>query len=140
MLIWKEGYVYFLSSSSFCTMCYWRKSLTQPQLAELKAPPVDVNTVLKGVLPDSTGGILGALLGETPSEAALRVEEARKGATDLSGMVRKKDKSKVEASPEVKTNGSNGKRKADEGESETKVKKVRIVEPKKVEVEDAPEE
>lgn len=107
------------------------------RLAELKAPPVDVNSVLQGVLPDSTGGILSAMLGESASEAAVRVEKAKKGATDLSGMVRKKDKAKVETSPDTKTNG---KRKADDGETKPVVKKVRIVEPKKVEIEEVADE
>ena len=45
------------------------------------------------------------MLGETAAQTAQRVEEAKKGATDLSGMVRKKEKKEV--------NG-NGKRSAEE--------------------------
>ena len=49
------------------------------------------------------------MLGETAAQTAQRVEEAKKGATDLSGMVRKKEKK------EKKEVNGNGKRSAEEG-------------------------
>lgn len=42
------------------------------------------------------GGILGAALGESSTETEARIEEAKKTATDLTGLVRKKDKRKAE--------------------------------------------
>lgn len=96
------------------------------QLTDLRAPPVDLNAAL-GVAP-SASGIIGATLGESPAEAAKRIEEAKAGANDLTSMVRKKEK-KVEAPKpaegEVKTE-ANGKRKAEnEGENEAEVKKAK---------------
>jgi HAT1-interacting factor 1 len=73
------------------------------------------------------GGILGAALGESPAEAQARIEEAKKTATDLTGLVRRK-KAKTEAGTDTNgtnangadTNGAatatNGKRKAEEME------------------------
>jgi HAT1-interacting factor 1 len=70
----------------------------EQRLVELRKPPVSIND------PTSTGdlhgsnplsGILGQILGETSEEQKKRIEEAAKGATDLSGLVRrKKDKEK----------------------------------------------
>jgi len=82
---------------------------------------------------NSMGGVLGTTLGETPEQAAARIEEAKKGANDLTGLVRRKEKKSAEPTPEP-TNGTNGKRKAeeepaDEGDNAKKAK-----------VEDAPEE
>jgi HAT1-interacting factor 1 len=76
---------------------------------ELKKPPVDVEGVLGAENPMT--GILGAALGESPAEAQARIEEAKKGAKDLSGLVRKKEKrpEAAEATPETK-----GKRRAEE--------------------------
>ena len=79
---------------------------------------MDLNAALGG----PSSGIIGATLGESPAEAAKRIEEAKAGANDLTSMVRKKEK-KVQPAP-VAVAASNGKRKAeDEGEGE--VKKVR---------------
>lgn len=41
---------------------------------------------------DQVSGLLGAALGEVSSEAKARVEEAKKNANDLTGLVRKKTK------------------------------------------------
>lgn len=69
------------------------------------------------------GGILGATLGESPAEATARIEEAKKTATDLSGLVRKKNKpEEVPAS----TNGTNGKRKAGDDGRESDSKKAKV--------------
>jgi HAT1-interacting factor 1 len=90
-------------------------------LVDLKKPPMDVEGVLGADNPMS--GILGAALGESPAQAQARIDEAKKGAKDLSGLVRKKEK-KPEPEPEPETNG---KRKADdpaEGTDEAKKAKV----------------
>jgi HAT1-interacting factor 1 len=89
------------------------------------------------------GGILGAMLGESPSEAAARVEEAKKTATDLTGIVRKKAKKEPvpDANPVsedgVNTNGNgSSKRKAEDDSEASESKKVKIVEPEKAKVEE----
>lgn len=59
-------------------------------------------------------GLLGSLLGETPDAQRTRIEEATKGANDLTGMIRKK-KAKVTEEGKAVVNGSGqatGKRKA----------------------------
>ncbi|TVY80908.1 NASP-related protein sim3 [Lachnellula suecica] len=103
------------------------------RLAELKNPPIDVDGV-KAALGmgsgNSMGGVLGTTLGETPEQAAARIEEAKKGANDLSGLVRRKAKA-TEATPEPVS--TNGKRKADEEPEDSD-------NAKKAKVEDAPEE
>lgn len=63
------------------------------QLVDLRGPPIDMKAAL-GV--DPMGGILGAALGESSTETEARIEEAKKTATDLTGLVRKKDKRKAE--------------------------------------------
>lgn len=85
---------------------------------DLKKPPVDVEGVLGADNPMS--GILGAALGESAADAQARIEEAKKGAKDLSGLVRKKEK-KPDAAE------THGKRKAEEpadGTEEAKKAKV----------------
>lgn len=52
------------------------------------------------------GGILGATLGESPAEAQARIEEAKKTAKDLTGLVRRKVK--APEAPEESTTGTNG--------------------------------
>jgi HAT1-interacting factor 1 len=80
------------------------------------------------------GGILGTTLGESPAEAQARIEEAKKTAKDLTGLVRRKAKASETA--EGSTNGANGtaangKRKADDleedGESSKKAKVEDVV-------------
>jgi HAT1-interacting factor 1 len=92
------------------------------QLVDLRKPPMDVDSVLAANNPMS--GILGAALGESSTETQARIADAKKNATDLSGLVRRK--AKDEAQPDaavaaeqgegeaakVETNGS--KRKAEE--------------------------
>lgn len=58
---------------------------------------------------ESLGGILGSLMGEPAAETEARIEEAKKTATDLTGLVRKKGK--PAAAP---AEASNGKRKAED--------------------------
>ena len=69
------------------------------RLVELKKPPVSINDpkgtgTLDGATP--LNGILGQMLGESKKEQKRRLDEASLGATDLSGLVkRKKEKSSV---------------------------------------------
>ncbi|TVY21729.1 NASP-related protein sim3 [Lachnellula arida] len=104
------------------------------RLTELKSGPIDIDGV-KATLGmgggNSMGGVLGSTLGETPEQAATRIEEAKKGANDLTGLVRRKAKG-ADATPEP-TNGTNGKRKAEEEPLESE-------NAKKTKVEDAAEE
>ncbi|RYP17359.1 hypothetical protein DL765_004559 [Monosporascus sp. GIB2] len=94
----------------------------EQRLVELRKPPMDVDSVLAANNPVS--GILGAALGDSSEEAKARVEEAKKNATDLTGLVRKKTKQEQqeqESKPEAEvapastetTNGAS-KRKAEE--------------------------
>ncbi|KAA8569482.1 hypothetical protein MFRU_004g02540 [Monilinia fructicola] len=98
------------------------------RLKELRAPPVDINKAVAAALApagapqsNSTSGILGNILGESASETAARVEEAKKTATDLTGLVRHKKKEtkdlpiqaagakrKAEDEPEVKGESNDG--------------------------------
>lgn len=58
----------------------------------------------------SVGGLLGGLMGGQPNaEADARIEEAKKTATDLTGLVRKKGK------PAPAPAASKSKRKAEDG-------------------------
>jgi HAT1-interacting factor 1 len=102
--------------------------LTHRQLTELRKPPVDVNSVLGADNPMT--GILGATLGESASETKARVDEAKKNANDLSGLVRKKEKKPEPAAAADGTNG-NGKRKAEDDaaaeEADSKKAKVEDV-------------
>ncbi|KAI1003639.1 hypothetical protein K3495_g4568 [Podosphaera aphanis] len=89
----------------------------QNRLEELKGPAIDVKSALYGSLVDK-GGILGATaLGESPSDVTARIEDAKKTATDVTGLTRKK----VKVSD---SNTANRKRKAEDVEekSEKKVK------------------
>lgn len=94
----------------------------EQRLVELRKPPMDVDSVLAAN--DPVSGILGAALGDSSEEAKARVEEAKKNATDLTGLVRKKtrqEQQEQESKPETEaapastetTNGAS-KRKAEE--------------------------
>lgn len=98
----------------------------------MKAPPVDVKDALYGPTGaldvNPSGGILGTTLGESPAEAAARIEEAKKTATDLTGLIRRK-KAKPDAptpEPASSTNGTNGKRKAEDDAEESDSKKFKV--------------
>ncbi|QSZ36709.1 hypothetical protein DSL72_006592 [Monilinia vaccinii-corymbosi] len=87
------------------------------RLKELRAPPVDINKAIAAALApagapqsNSTTGILGNTLGESASETAARVEEAKKTATDLTGLVRHKKKE----TKDLPIQAAGAKRKADE--------------------------
>lgn len=95
---------------------------------DLRAPPVDVNAALGGPAgaPDSTNpmsGILGAALGESPAEQHARIEEAKKGANDLTGLVRRKKAPKAEDD-----SSANGKRKAEDNAEKVDAKKAKVEE------------
>lgn len=98
---------------------------TVVQLVDLKADPVDAKDLL-GADANPLGGILGATLGESPAETKARVEEAKKTANDLTGLVRKK---KPAPDAEAPAN-SNGKRRADDEDLEDgAAKKAKTEEP-----------
>lgn len=94
----------------------------------MKKPPVDLKATLEAATGSAMQGILGSVLGESAADTQARVEEAKKTATDLSGLVRKKKKDEPEPSAAgANGQGSNGtKRKADdelaEDESSKKAK------------------
>ncbi|KAI0406039.1 hypothetical protein F4802DRAFT_606551 [Xylaria palmicola] len=95
----------------------------EQRLTELRKPPVDMDTALGNNNPLS--GLLGQAFGESSTEQAARVEEAKKNAKDLSGLIRKK--AKEEPKPESE---SNGKRKAEEpADGQDEPKKTRTEEP-----------
>lgn len=93
---------------------------------------------LAGINP--MGGILGATLGEAPADAAARLEEAKKTATDVSGLIRKKAKPTLSETP-ASTNSTNGKRKLEEETTESDSnKKTKANGSKQANVEDVLEE
>ncbi|KAI1466099.1 uncharacterized protein F4812DRAFT_96993 [Daldinia caldariorum] len=107
----------------------------EQRLVELRKPPMDVNSVLAA--DDTVLGVLGSALGESAANKEARLEEAKKSAKDVSGLVRKKAKDdhpkpETEAETEQKQQQqpkeeTNGKRKAEDaapGEEETKKAKV----------------
>ncbi len=111
-------------------MAWANSPFSKSKLLELRRPPIDLNAALNGAAGNAVRGILGAALGESPSQTAARVEEAKKTATDLTGLVRKKKAPDAPPEP-AKTNGSpasaNGKRKADELEPDApESKKARV--------------
>ncbi|KAI1088687.1 hypothetical protein F5B19DRAFT_411564 [Rostrohypoxylon terebratum] len=92
----------------------------EQRLVDLRKPPMDVNSVLAS--DDTMLGVLGAALGESNEKKEARIEEAKKNAKDVSGLVRKKTKEE----PKQEING-NGKRKAEDdapGDEEAKKAKV----------------
>lgn len=74
-------------------------------------------------------GLLGQALGESSFSQASRVEEAKKNAKDLSGLVRKR--AKEEPKPEPELVERNGKRKAEEpaDKQQEEAKKAKVEEP-----------
>jgi HAT1-interacting factor 1 len=73
------------------------------------------------------GSILGAILGESPAEQRVRLEEASKNANDISGLVRRK-KNVLEEEESKAENGinGNGKRKVESTEVEASGKRARV--------------
>ena len=103
-------------------VCYASKKeqdtlLITRQVIELRQPPVSVSDPTgTGSLDGSTplSGILGSILGESPEEQKKRLEEASKGANDLTNLVKRKKRSPSrEAAVEKEPVAGDGKRKAD---------------------------
>ncbi|KAI0137818.1 hypothetical protein F4776DRAFT_85262 [Hypoxylon sp. NC0597] len=98
----------------------------EQRLVELQKPPMDVNSVLAA--DDGMLGVLGAALGESAAEKEARLEEAKKNAKDVSGLVRKK--AKDEPKQEAKETNGNGKRPAEEAApGDDEAKKAKVEEP-----------
>ncbi|KAK1770832.1 putative histone h1-binding protein [Phialemonium atrogriseum] len=112
----------------------------EQRLVDLQKPPIDVNAALYGAAGNAMGGILGAALGESAAQTESRIEEAKKTATDLTGLVRKKAKDeqpkpKTDEAEKANGHGTNGsgvgKRKAEEpveGTPEAESKKAKVEE------------
>lgn len=105
--------------TNICISIFSTCSQVLLQLVELRQPPVSINDPTgTGTIDGSNplSGILGSILGESPAAQKARLEEASKGATDLSNLVVKRKKpvegeaSKVSEPCRIQ---SNGKRKAD---------------------------
>ena len=107
--------------------------LITKQVIELRQPPVSVSDPTgTGTLDGSTplSGILGSILGESPEEQKKRLEEASKGANDLTNLVKRKKRSPShEVAAEKEPVSTNGKRKADslvEDETSMNGKKAKV--------------
>ncbi|KAL8999751.1 MAG: hypothetical protein Q9169_001424 [Polycauliona sp. 2 TL-2023] len=90
----------------------------EQRLIELRQPPVSINDPSKSGDDDGLrplGGILGSILGESPAAQSLRLDEAFKGAQDLSNLVkRKKPIADTTATTEQEdASAANGKRKVE---------------------------
>ena len=97
-----------------------------PQHVDLKNDPIDTKGLLGGDASNPLGGLLGAQTGESAAQTQARVDEAKKTATDLSGLVRKKKPAAATEDGSAAA-ASNGKRKASgaqEGAEEAKKAKV----------------
>jgi len=87
----------------------------EARLIEMREPPVAMNAAMigpNGMSMDGPAaairGLLGSMLGASPEEQKKQLEEAKKNANDLTGMVKRKTKEAVPAAAGVK-------RKADDG-------------------------
>ncbi|KAI1140199.1 hypothetical protein F5Y05DRAFT_309542 [Hypoxylon sp. FL0543] len=99
----------------------------EQRLVELQKPPMELNSVLAA--DDAMLGVLGAALGESAAEKEARVEEAKRNAKDVSGLVRKKAKEEPKQETKKETNG-NGKRPAEEpAPGVDEAKKAKVEEP-----------
>ncbi|KAH6968640.1 hypothetical protein HG530_013364 [Fusarium avenaceum] len=94
----------------------------EQRLVDLRNDPIDAKDIL-GADAGPIGGILGAAIGESAAETKARVDEAKKTATDLSGLVRKKNKDESTGGSDTE---SNGKRKAEESAEDTEAKKAKV--------------
>ncbi|ODA83137.1 hypothetical protein RJ55_01647 [Drechmeria coniospora] len=80
----------------------------EQRLVDLRKDHIDASKLLGASEANALGGILGAALGESAAETLARVQEATKTATDLTGLIRKKN-----PADSVSTS-TNGKRKAED--------------------------
>ncbi|KAI8957858.1 hypothetical protein F5Y11DRAFT_338069 [Daldinia sp. FL1419] len=100
----------------------------EQRLIELRKPPMDVNSVLAA--DDTMLGVLGSALGESAADKGARLEEAKKGAKDVSGLVRKKAKDDSKPETQQPAKETNGKRKAEDiAPDEEETKKAKVEEP-----------
>ncbi|SPO06632.1 related to histone H1-binding protein [Cephalotrichum gorgonifer] len=92
----------------------------EQRLTDLRGPPIDINETLYGAK-----GLLGAAAAGGASGS--KIQEAKKNATDLSSLVRKKAKDETPAAttPSNANGNGNGKRKA-EGEGDETSKKAKV--------------
>ncbi|KAG5951657.1 hypothetical protein E4U53_002567 [Claviceps sorghi] len=112
----------------------------EQRLVDLRKDPINAEDLIgRDTMP--VGGILGAALGESAADKHARLEEAKKTATDLTGLVRKKkttpeaehETSKADSSATA-ASATNGKRKAEEGSP------AAAESPKKAKVDEPPSE
>ncbi len=88
-------------------------------MIELRQSPIAINDAASGDNNDRTiplGGLLGSILGESPATQQEKLNEASKGATDLSNLVKRKKTSANTVSGETEDNTaarSGGKRKVE---------------------------
>ncbi|CAK7271682.1 hypothetical protein SEPCBS57363_004748 [Sporothrix epigloea] len=101
----------------------------EQRLVDLRKPPIDLNAAVNGPAGAGLGGLLGALSGGATGSFGDGVQEAKKAATDLSGLVRKKTKDASAAQETSAEKGNNTKRKAEEPAdgSDEEAKKARTV-------------
>ncbi|KAI0395435.1 hypothetical protein F5Y17DRAFT_423610 [Xylariaceae sp. FL0594] len=93
----------------------------EQRLIELRKPPVDVNAALGGDNPLT--GLLGKAIGENPFDQPARVEEAKKNARDLSGLVRKKVK---QQEPQEDASAAAKRKAEDTADGEEEAKKAKV--------------
>ncbi|GAB7347653.1 hypothetical protein MBLNU459_g4519t1 [Dothideomycetes sp. NU459] len=121
----------------------------EQRLVDLRNPAVNLNGMSGPAgAPDASnplGGILGSMLGETPAQQKARIDQATKGANDLSGLIRKKPAKPAQAATTAATttaaaaaatsDGSSKRKAGDENAASQEVEKGRG---KKVKFEDTP--
>ncbi|CAI4212244.1 unnamed protein product [Parascedosporium putredinis] len=110
----------------------------EQRLVDLRGPPINLEETLYGDkgIAGSLSGILGAAAGATSAEKQAAIEEAKKTATDLTSLVRKKQKDEAKPPQEAEaSNGakgangeSNGKRKAEDDAEPEELKKAKLEE------------
>ncbi|KAK5987406.1 hypothetical protein PT974_11533 [Cladobotryum mycophilum] len=108
----------------------------EQRLVDLRKDPISAQDLIGGSEGNPLGGLFGAALGASTAEVEARVEEAKKTAVDLTGLVRKKKTKDTDVDGDAaKTTppATNGKRKAEDEVSED-------AESKKAKVEDEVEE
>lgn len=106
-------------------------------MVDLRGPPINLEETLYGDkgIAGSLSGILGAAAGATSAEKQAAIEEAKKTATDLTSLVRKKQKDEAKPKEAEASNGakgangeSNGKRKAEDDAEPEELKKAKLEE------------
>ncbi|KAI9878724.1 MAG: hypothetical protein M1830_010684 [Pleopsidium flavum] len=95
----------------------------EQRLVELRQPPVSINDPTGTGAIDGTNplsGILGSILGESPAAQKARIEEATKGAHDLTNLVKRKKPTSDGRQDTVRTGtvNGNGKRKVESNDEE----------------------